>query len=65
MIGVAPAPGAFIAKRLAGRLTLDQYTWILDGVVVLGGVGLIAQGLRTLDESGLAPISTVEQGETR
>lgn len=46
VIGVASAPGAFIAKRLAGRLTIDQHTWILDAVVIFGGLGLIAQGLR-------------------
>lgn len=46
LIGVSAAPGAFIAKRLAGRLTIKQHTYILDAVVVVGGLLLIAQGLR-------------------
>ena len=47
VIGLASAPGAWIAKRLAGKLTLDQHTGILDAVVLLGGAGLIAQAFRT------------------
>jgi uncharacterized membrane protein YfcA len=47
MIGVVATPGAFIAKRLSRRLTLRAHTNILDGVVVVGGVILIAQGLRS------------------
>lgn len=46
VIGIASAPGASIAKRLAGKLTLDQHTGILDAVVILGGLGLIAQSFR-------------------
>jgi uncharacterized membrane protein YfcA len=47
MIGLAATPGAFIAKRLARRLTLRAHTNILDGVVVVGGLILIVQGLRS------------------
>ena len=46
VIGLASAPGASIAKRLAGKLTLDQHIGILDAVVILGGAGLIAQAVR-------------------
>lgn len=44
VIGVAALPGAFIAKRLAHRLSLKAHTSILDAVVILGGAILIAQG---------------------
>lgn len=46
VIGVAALPGAFIAKRLAHRLSLNAHTNILDVVVILGGALLIFQGAR-------------------
>jgi uncharacterized membrane protein YfcA len=46
LIGASGAPGAFIAKRIAERLTLRQHIAILDTVVVIGGLVLIWQGLR-------------------
>jgi uncharacterized membrane protein YfcA len=46
LIGLSAAPGAFIAKRLTEQLTIRQHTAILDTVVVVGGLVLIAQGLR-------------------
>ena len=45
LIGVVAAPGAFIARRIAYRLTLRAHTAVLDAIVVLGGVVLIVQGL--------------------
>ena len=45
LIGCCATPGAFLAKRLTTRLPLHIHTGILDGVVVLGGVLLIAQVL--------------------
>ena len=47
LIGVCAVPGAFIAKRLTRSLSLAQHTSLLDGVVVVGGVLLILQALRT------------------
>jgi uncharacterized protein len=47
LIGTCAIPGAFIAKRLTRSLSLAQHTSILDGVVILGGVMLIVQGLRS------------------
>jgi uncharacterized protein len=44
VIGLAALPGAFIARRLAHRLTLKAHTAILDAVVILGGALLIGQG---------------------
>jgi hypothetical protein len=44
VIGTAALPGAFIARRLAGRLSLKAHTAILDAVVILGGAILIVQG---------------------
>ncbi|KRE07516.1 hypothetical protein ASE63_22735 [Bosea sp. Root381] len=46
VIGLAAVPGAFVARRLTGGLTLAAHAWILDGVVVLGGTLLLVQGLR-------------------
>ncbi|QIG48716.1 sulfite exporter TauE/SafE family protein [Nordella sp. HKS 07] len=45
VIGVAAMPGAFIARRLANRLTLKAHTSILDAVVILGGALLIVQAV--------------------
>lgn len=46
VIGFFSVPAAFIAKRLAARLTLDQHTALLDAVVLIGGALLLIQGLR-------------------
>lgn len=45
LIGVAATPGAFVARRFLGRISGDAHVLILDGVVVLGGMLLILQGL--------------------
>jgi uncharacterized membrane protein YfcA len=45
VVGVAAIPGAFIARRVAHRLSLKAHTTILDAVVILGGGLLIVQGL--------------------
>jgi uncharacterized membrane protein YfcA len=45
VIGVAALPGAFIAKRLAHRLTLTAHTAILDAVVILGGALMIVEAV--------------------
>lgn len=44
LIGVCALPGAFIAKRLAFKLSGDIHILILDCVVVLGGILLIWRG---------------------
>ncbi len=44
VIGVAALPGAFIARRLAHRLSLKAHTAILDAVVIWGGTLLIVEG---------------------
>ncbi|MET0186682.1 MAG: hypothetical protein ABW210_14640, partial [Achromobacter sp.] len=46
LIGVCATPGAFLAKRVAGSLSMHAHTNILDGVVMLGGLMLIVQSLR-------------------
>jgi uncharacterized membrane protein YfcA len=48
LIGIAAMPGAFIARRLTQGLSVRAHAGILDGVVVLGGLILIAQGLGLL-----------------
>lgn len=45
VIGLAALPGAFIAKRLAHRLTLSAHTAILDAVVILGGALMIVEAV--------------------
>lgn len=45
MIGVISVPGAFLAKALVDRLPIRFHTAILDGVVLLGGVYMLANGL--------------------
>ena len=47
VIGLCATPGAFIAKRLVRHISLEQHTGILDVVVLLGGLGLIWQGVRS------------------
>jgi uncharacterized protein len=46
LIGICAVPGAFIAKRLTGKLSLASHTRLLDGVVILGGALLILQAMR-------------------
>ena len=48
VIGGAALPGAFIAKRLTDGLSARSHTALLDAVVVIGGLALIAQGVRTI-----------------
>ncbi len=46
LIGACAAPGAFLARRLAARLSDVSHTAILDAVVILGGAVLVWQGAR-------------------
>jgi uncharacterized membrane protein YfcA len=46
IVGLSATPGAFIAKRLTRALPLRVHNAILDAAVALGGLILIAQGLR-------------------
>jgi uncharacterized membrane protein YfcA len=48
LIGACAVPGAFLARRLTARLPIAAHAWILDGVVILGGVLIVAQGLRQI-----------------
>lgn len=45
LIGLCAMPGAFLAKKLALKLTGQAHVLILDAVVILGGVILIWRGL--------------------
>ncbi len=47
VMGVAATPGAFVARRLTDGLAAKWHVLILDAVVVLGGLLLIAQAVRT------------------
>jgi uncharacterized membrane protein YfcA len=46
VIGLGAIPGAFLARRLTGGLSLAAHAWILDGVVLLGGALIVLQALR-------------------
>ncbi len=48
LIGACAWPGAFVAKRLTRGLSHQSHAAILDGVVILGGTLLVAQGLKAL-----------------
>ncbi|HEV7259318.1 MAG TPA: sulfite exporter TauE/SafE family protein [Bosea sp. (in: a-proteobacteria)] len=48
VIGLCAIPGAFLARRLTGGLSLAAHAWILDGVVILGGALVVLQALRHL-----------------
>jgi uncharacterized membrane protein YfcA len=47
LIGTAAIPGAFVARRIAYRLTTRAHIAVLDAVVIVGGVILVVQGLRS------------------
>jgi uncharacterized membrane protein YfcA len=46
VIGLFSIPGAFVARRLAGRLPLAAHAWILDVVVIAGGALIVLQAVR-------------------
>lgn len=48
LIGACAVPGAFLAKRLTAGLSLAAHAWILDGVVLFGGLLLVVQASRSL-----------------
>lgn len=48
IIGVSATPGVFLAKRLLGTLSNRAHIRILDVIVAIGGLILVAQGLRAL-----------------
>lgn len=46
VIGAAGTPGAFVAKRLTETLSVRVHNAMLETAIVIGGLVLIAQGLR-------------------
>ena len=46
LIGTCAMPGAFIARALTRNLSLTTHAYILDAVVIVGGLLLVAQALR-------------------
>lgn len=47
LVGCSTVPGAFIAKRLLEHLPVHIHTLMLDGVVVIGGLAMIARAVLT------------------
>jgi uncharacterized membrane protein YfcA len=47
LIGLIALPGAFLAKAFVERMPVHVHTAILDAVVILGGVFMIVQAVRT------------------
>ena len=46
LIGICAIPGAFIARALTQNLSLSTHAYILDAVVIIGGLLLVAQAFR-------------------
>lgn len=44
VIGCATAPGAFVARAIAERISARGHALVLDGVVIAGGLFLVAHG---------------------
>ena len=48
LIGISGIPGAFMAKWISDRLSVQVHTGIMDAMVVIGGSVLIARGLKLI-----------------
>ena len=46
LIGLCSIPGAFFARRIVDRMPVRLHTAILDGVVLIGGVAMVAGALK-------------------
>ena len=45
LVGLCTMPGAFVARRLLERIPARVHGWVMEVVVLLGGVMLVLQGL--------------------
>jgi len=45
LIGVCSVPGAFLARRIVDRLPVRLHAAVLDGVILIGGVAMVANAL--------------------
>ena len=45
LVGLCTMPGAFVARRLLERIPARVHGWVMEVVVLLGGVALLLQGL--------------------
>jgi uncharacterized protein len=47
IIGIMMIPGAYVARYLLRRMPLSVHAGLIDAVIALGGVGFLAQALRS------------------
>jgi uncharacterized protein len=47
IIGIMMIPGAYLAKYLLRRMPLSVHAGLIDAVIMLGGLGFLAQALRS------------------
>jgi uncharacterized protein len=45
LVGLCTMPGAFVARRLLAHIPARVHGWVMEGVVVCGGLTLLWQGL--------------------
>lgn len=45
LVGVSTIPGAFVAKKLAGKITATAHNWLLDVAVLVGGAVMMLRAL--------------------
>lgn len=45
LVGCATIPGAFVARKLAGKISATAHTWILDAAVLIGGAVMVLRAL--------------------
>jgi uncharacterized protein len=48
VIGIMMIPGAYVARWLIRRMPLSVHASLIDGVIVLGGIGFLAQAYRSV-----------------
>lgn len=48
LIGMSGIPGAFVAKWISDRLSVKVHAGIMDAMVVIGGIILIARGMKAI-----------------
>jgi uncharacterized protein len=49
VIGIMMIPGAYVARWLIRRMPVAVHTGLIDAVIVMGGIGFLAQAYRSLN----------------
>jgi uncharacterized protein len=48
LIGIMMIPGAYLARYLIRRMPVSVHTGLIDAVIIMGGIGFLAQAYRSL-----------------